>query len=150
MGKESRSATNEIEQDFIKRISQWDQIEVVQLAPPKKEFSSREEQQKAEMEIFSAKLATLKGFQVVLLHETGKLQTSEEFSRLISNSRQSSESLCFVIGGASGFAKELLAVSHYKKLSLSPMTFPHHVARLLLIEQIYRAFTIIAGHPYHK
>jgi 23S rRNA (pseudouridine1915-N3)-methyltransferase len=150
MGKESRSSTNEIEHDFSKRVSQWGQIELVQLTPPKKEFSSREEQQKAEMEIFSAKLATMKGFQIVLLHETGKQYTSEQFSHLISTSRQQAESLCFVIGGASGFAKEMLAISHYRKMSLSPMTFPHHIARLLLVEQIYRAFTIIAGHPYHK
>ena len=60
-----------------------------------------------------------------------------------------SQQLVFVIGGANGIAPEIKSLAH-SLLSLSPMTFPHEIARLLLVEQIYRATTIIKGGPYHR
>ncbi|HGY5531845.1 MAG: 23S rRNA (pseudouridine(1915)-N(3))-methyltransferase RlmH [Prochlorococcus sp.] len=60
-----------------------------------------------------------------------------------------SERLAFVIGGADGLSKELKASSHWQ-LSLSPMTFPHELARLLLVEQLYRAQSILQNSSYHR
>ena len=72
------------------------------------------------------------------------------FSKLISNFGLRGESdLTFVLGGANGIAPEILQKSSLK-LSLGKMTLPHLLARVILIEQIYRAETIISGHPYHR
>jgi 23S rRNA (pseudouridine1915-N3)-methyltransferase len=85
---------------------------------------------------------------IVLMMEKGKQFTSVDFSKWLSgiNDRQS---VVFVIGGAAGHGEEAIKRAHFK-LSLSELTYPHKLARLLLIEQIYRAQTIAAGHPYNK
>lgn len=85
---------------------------------------------------------------IVLMMEKGKQFTSVDFSRWLSNISDR-QSVVFVIGGASGHGEEVIKRAHFK-LSLSELTYPHKLARLLLVEQIYRAQTIAAGHPYNK
>jgi 23S rRNA (pseudouridine1915-N3)-methyltransferase len=88
-----------------------------------------------------------------LLTEKGKLYDSREFSSLIAQKNEQKNQLVFLIGGAAGHGQNLLEYLKTKDmspLSLSPLTFPHRLARLILIEQLYRASTIQAGHPYHK
>lgn len=149
IGKESRSPFGDAEQEILKRLTQWTKVEYLQVNS-NKEFPSAEELMNAERKLIETKLEQLKGFSVVLLHEEGKEYTSKEFSKFVSNAYENSESLCFVIGGAFGLSRELIKDPRFKKISLSKMTYPHHVARFLLTEQIYRAFTIFTGHPYHK
>ncbi len=87
--------------------------------------------------------------QVVLLDVAGRSLTSEEFADFIEKRGvYGAKTLIFVVGGAYGFSEEVYERADYK-LSLSPMTFSHQLARLLFIEQLYRAFTIIRGEPYH-
>ena len=83
----------------------------------------------------------------VMLMEQGETLTSIGFSERLRN--LGSQRLAFVIGGADGLTAELKALAHWK-LSLSPMTFPHELARLLLIEQLFRAQAIQQGSPYHR
>ena len=83
----------------------------------------------------------------VMLMEQGETLTSISFAERLSN--LGSQRLAFVIGGADGLTAELKALAHWK-LSLSPMTFPHELARLLLIEQLFRAQAIQQGSPYHR
>ena len=83
----------------------------------------------------------------VMLMEQGETLTSISFAERLSN--LGSQRLAFVIGGADGLTAELKALAHWK-LSLSPMTFPHELARLLLIEQLFRAQSIQQGSPYHR
>ena len=83
----------------------------------------------------------------VMLMEQGETLTSICFSERLHN--LGSQRLAFVIGGADGFTAELKNLAHWK-LSLSPMTFPHELARLLLIEQLFRAQAIQQGSPYHR
>ena len=85
---------------------------------------------------------------IVLLMEKGKQFTSPDFSKWLFEKNQS-QKIIFIIGGASGHGEEILKIGNFK-LSLSEMTFPHKLARLLFVEQIYRAVTIKDGHPYHK
>jgi len=80
-----------------------------------------------------------------LLDPAGDLLVSEKFSDLISVPE---EKLTFIIAGAEGFTDDVK--NAMKRISLSPMTFTHEMAQLLLIEQIYRAYTIKKGIPYHK
>ena len=95
-----------------------------------------------------AVLAALQpGEQLVVLAEEGQTFASPAFAERLEGS--GSERLVFVIGGAEGIDPALKARASWK-LSLSPMTFPHELARLLLLEQLYRALTIQQGGPYHK
>lgn len=86
----------------------------------------------------------------VALDERGKVLSSEAFARLIRGRRDAgAPALAFLIGGADGHGQALLDAAEMR-LSLGPMTLPHGLARLVLVEQLYRAATIIAGHPYHR
>ena len=82
---------------------------------------------------------------VSLLHSEGSQVDSVQFSRFLEERRQSGRDLCFVIGGP--FGLELEQVDH--RLSLGPMTLPHQLARVVLLEQLYRAHKILAREPYH-
>lgn len=83
----------------------------------------------------------------VLLMEQAKTLSSAEFAFRLES--LGSERLAFVIGGADGLTDDLKASARWQ-LSLSPMTFPHELARLLLLEQLYRAQAILQGSPYHR
>jgi 23S rRNA (pseudouridine1915-N3)-methyltransferase len=80
----------------------------------------------------------------------GHALSSEAFASLLARFRdQGTEGLAFLIGGADGLSAEVVARAA-KALSLGPMTLPHGLARIVLAEQIYRAMTILSGHPYHR
>jgi 23S rRNA (pseudouridine1915-N3)-methyltransferase len=86
---------------------------------------------------------------IVLLDERGKEYRTIEFAEwLRKKSMVSVKRIVFVIGGPWGFSKEVIE-SASETLSLSKMTFPHQMVRLLFVEQLYRAFTVIKGEPYH-
>lgn len=86
---------------------------------------------------------------LTLLDVKGKLLNSEDFSKFINKQQLSGKkSLTFVIGGAYGFSEEVYNRADYK-ISLSPMTFSHQLVRLVFAEQLYRAYTILKGEPYH-
>ncbi len=88
--------------------------------------------------------------QLVLLDERGTLMNTSEFAADISVRRDDGvKSIGFAIGPAEGWSDEDRAKAH-RTLSLSPLTFPFQMTRLILIEQIYRAYTLIRGLPYHK
>jgi 23S rRNA (pseudouridine1915-N3)-methyltransferase len=86
----------------------------------------------------------------VLLDAAGKQFTSQQFARWLGDLRDRGvREIVFLCGGAEGFPEELRAIAK-QKLSLSTLTMPHEFARVVLAEQIYRAFAILAGHPYPK
>tara|TARA_B100000965_G_scaffold395202_1_gene408399 strand:- start:3397 stop:3834 length:438 start_codon:yes stop_codon:yes gene_type:complete len=84
---------------------------------------------------------------LVTLNENGQCLTSRQLATKLTGSQN--QNISFVIGGANGLTPSLNRSSSWQ-LSLSPLTFPHEIARLLLIEQLYRAKTITQGGPYHK
>ena len=86
---------------------------------------------------------------MVCLDRTGQRLTSEAFARWLSSQVERSANLAFVIGGAYGLDPEFKRKS-VSTLSLSPMTFPHDLVRLVFVEQLYRALSILSNHPYHK
>jgi 23S rRNA (pseudouridine1915-N3)-methyltransferase len=82
---------------------------------------------------------------VSLLDSRGKTYTSEAFAGWLEERRQAGRDVCFVIGGA--FGTDLPHADH--RLSFGPLTLPHMLARVILLEQLYRAHKILAGEPYH-
>lgn len=82
---------------------------------------------------------------VSLMDSGGKQMDSEAFAEFIEERRQQGRDVCFVIGGP--FGSKVDRVDH--RLSFGPMTLPHQLARVVLLEQIYRAHKILAGEPYH-
>jgi 23S rRNA (pseudouridine1915-N3)-methyltransferase len=82
---------------------------------------------------------------ISLLHRDGEMLDSIAFSRFLEDRRQSGRDLCFVIGGPYGL--DLDEVDH--RLSLGTITLPHQLARVVLLEQLYRGHKILAGEPYH-
>lgn len=135
----------QITQKYLKQIT-WG-IELIDIKP-NKSFSLQEEQKNYEAELLLKKLdrKTLKN--IICLDERGKQQTSIEFSNTINNFLPYGQ-INFLIGGAFGLASKIKERSDFI-LSLSRMTFPHKFAKLILIEQIYRAYQILNNHPYHK
>jgi 23S rRNA (pseudouridine1915-N3)-methyltransferase len=88
--------------------------------------------------------------QLVALHRQGKMWSSEELARALDTANlQGISGYSFVIGGAFGLSDQVLERARFR-LSLSTLTFPHELARLILAEQLYRAGTINRGEPYHK
>nr|WP_321980922.1 23S rRNA (pseudouridine(1915)-N(3))-methyltransferase RlmH [uncultured Cohaesibacter sp.] len=87
---------------------------------------------------------------IVALDEHGKNMSSEDFAKLIDRERnQGTPAMAFCLGGPDGHGQQLLGAAN-AKLALGAMTWPHQIARILLSEQIYRAMTILSGHPYHR
>lgn len=87
---------------------------------------------------------------IIALDVQGETRSSEALAALLSELAVKGQShICFIIGGALGLHSSILASADLR-LSFSPMTFPHQLVRLMLVEQIYRAFTIIRGEAYHK
>jgi 23S rRNA (pseudouridine1915-N3)-methyltransferase len=87
-------------------------------------------------------------YKLVLLDSRGKQLSSEEFAEFIEREHLSAMPLLFAIGDSDGFSQEARLGAGFT-LSLGKMTLPHELARVVLVEQIYRAFTILKNHPYH-
>ena len=95
-------------------------------------------------------LAALEGAYAIVLDERGRAMSSEAFAAMLARLAEEGHGrVAFVIGGAEGLDPCVRARADLL-LSLGPMTFPHRLVRLLLAEQLYRAGTILAGHPYHR
>ena len=118
---------------YLKRLPSLEIIEIKDNTQRKEEHAIKEIIRKNEI--------------LVTLNENGQSFTSKQLATKLLNSHN--QNITFVIGGALGLTSTLNN-SAYWQLSLSPLTFPHEIARLLLIEQLYRAKTIAQGGPYHK
>jgi 23S rRNA (pseudouridine1915-N3)-methyltransferase len=91
-----------------------------------------------------------KGAMAIALDERGKVYDSAGFARQLAAWRaQSGDNLAFIVGGAEGLAPAVLEKAA-ARLALGAMTWPHMLARAMLLEQLYRAHTILTGHPYHR
>ena len=133
---------------YIKRLEHYVPFEMKIIPDIKNRKTLTEEQQKkAEGELILSNINI--GDDLVLLDENGKTFSSVAFSKWIEKQMNiGSKRMIFVVGGPYGFSKEVYAKAKFK-ISLSEMTFSHQMIRLIFVEQLYRAFTIIKGEPYH-
>jgi 23S rRNA (pseudouridine1915-N3)-methyltransferase len=135
--------------DYLKRIERFAPVEWVEIKPVRirKGISDDMVRQK-EGEAILRKLNS--NDYIIVLDRTGKQYSSEDLAgRLNKLSMSVRGSVCFIIGGPVGLSGEIVKRADHV-LSLSKLTLTHEMCRLLLIEQIYRSFTIIKGHKYHK
>lgn len=133
---------------YIKRLEHYVPFEMKIIPDIKNRKTLTEDQQKkAEGELILSNINI--GDDLVLLDENGKTFSSVTFSQWIEKQMNiGSKRMIFVVGGPYGFSKEVYAKAKFK-ISLSEMTFSHQMIRLIFVEQLYRAFTIIKGEPYH-
>ncbi len=147
IGKEDAAEVTAAVQNYQNKIKFYIPYEVEAIPYLKNTKLSVEEQKKQEGQLFLKKLES-SDF-VVLLDEHGKEMTSVAFSQFLQQQMlRGTKRLVFLIGGAYGFSEEVYQRGNYK-ISLSQMTFPHILTRLIFAEQLYRAFTILKGEPYH-
>jgi len=132
IGKPRDQSANSMAEDYIQRCTHYARAEMREIQP-------------ARFDPWSKHPSARK----ILLDPAGKTQDSIQFTKLIAKAEQESRDLIFIIGGADG-----LPVNWRDRgdllLSLSPLTFPHEFARVILAEQLYRAFTTLRGHPYPR
>jgi 23S rRNA (pseudouridine1915-N3)-methyltransferase len=133
---------------YLKRLKHYSKIDIVEIPELKNTKALTQEQQKAKEAELILKKVSVTDF-VVLLDEKGIELTSEKFAAYLDKKAISSvNNLVFIVGGPYGFDPEVYARAN-DKMSLSRMTFSHQMVRLFFTEQLYRAFTIIKGEPYH-
>lgn len=135
LGKTHRPETRALLDDYVKRISRSCPIEI----------SEARDSEAAIKKLDADRAAT-----VVLLDAAGKTLDSKALAKWLAELRdRGTRELIFLCGDADGFPDTLRQRAHHK-LSLSPMTFSHELARVMLAEQLYRAFAILSGSPYPK
>lgn len=139
-------------QEYLKRLSSYAKVEIIELAdekaPENLSESEMEQVKQKEGERILAKISD--DTHVIALAINGKQKSSEELAKEIDSLATYGKSkVAFVIGGSLGLSSEVMKRSN-AALSFSKMTFPHQLMRLVLVEQIYRAFRIIRNEPYHK
>ncbi len=136
IGKTKEPAIQALTEDYLKRISRYAEVEGLALKDEAGVLAlARGERQKDRHKL-------------VLLDSRGKQLSSEELAAFHEREQVQALPLLFAIGGADGFSEEGRRQAGFV-LSLGRMTLPHELARVVLLEQIYRAFTIMKNHPYH-
>lgn len=133
---------------FASRLKHYVKFETTTLElPPKQRSADGDLVKKAEAVLLLKKIQPTD--YLILLDEKGESFSSRQFAAKLQKLGNTHASCVFVIGGAFGFSDEVYARAN-AKLSLSAMTFSHQLIRVLFLEQLYRAFTIIKGEPYHN
>ncbi len=133
---------------YENRIKKYARFSITTVKESTEKTIPPKEKNKKESSAILAKINTQDW--VILLDVKGKLQSSESLAKTLEERQlyQSKQPIVFVIGGAYGFSEKLYQRAN-QKLSLSPCTFSHQIIRILFLEQLYRAFTIIHNEPYH-
>jgi len=134
--------------EYVKRLNRYINFDIEVIPDIKKNKSlSIDLQKNQEGELILSR--NLQGKELHLFDEKGKMFTSREFAGFLEKKMASGlKELILVVGGPYGFSSKVYEVSN-SKISLSKLTFSHQMVRLMCIEQIYRAFTILKGEPYH-
>ncbi len=135
-------------EEYTKRFTDGVQLKLIEL-PLIRRHKAADIQRIMEKEANLIKDAIPTGSYVVALAIAGKTFSSEQLASRISQLQQANSHLCLLIGGPEGLTEKTLAACH-EQWSLSKLTLPHPLARIFLIETLYRACAIINNHPYHK
>lgn len=148
IGGRPRSWVSDAWEQYARRLPPAWRIELVEVAGARRSARQPDAEVKA-AEADKLRAALRADERVVALDERGRLLDSERFAARLSGWTDEGRDVAFVIGGADGLDADFLAAADFR-WSLSPLTLPHEMVRAVLAEQLYRASTIIAGHPYHR
>ena len=148
VGKTEEAYLKDGIEKYVKRLKHYTRLIIVEIDELKNTKALTPDQQKAkEAELILKKISPLD--HVILLDENGTELSSQQFAACVNKKALGSVSnVVFVVGGPYGFDQSVYERAN-DKLSLSAMTFSHQMVRLFFVEQLYRAFTIIKGEPYH-
>tara|TARA_B110000259_G_scaffold183751_1_gene229506 strand:+ start:5573 stop:6040 length:468 start_codon:yes stop_codon:yes gene_type:complete len=146
IGKINNSPYKEIFDLYQKRIKWKINIKELEIKENSKNLSERIVKEKEE-KLLLENLPD--NYILICLDSGGNILSTENLSKIINDYRESSIKICFAIGGASGFGEKIKKKADHL-ISFGKITLPHLMARCVLIEQIYRSFTISSNHPYHK
>jgi 23S rRNA (pseudouridine1915-N3)-methyltransferase len=133
-------------QEYARRLAHYCRFELVELPEAKK---ARDAAQAIALEAESILGRVKEGETLIALDERGRPLTSRGLAELLARLSSSGRDVAFVVGGAEGLGEEVRRRAALV-LSLSAMTLPHRLARLVVAEQLYRAFTLLKGEPYHR
>ena len=147
VGKDRSGLFEPAVREYASRLAHYTRFELVELPEASGRKLKAGDAKTAEAEAILARRKPQDW--VVALDERGKQLDSVELSRYLAKAQTGSKDLLFVIGGDEGLDDSVRQAAHLT-LSLSRMTLPHRLARVVLVEQLYRAFTILKGEPYHK
>ena len=152
VGKLKEKFYTEAAAEYVKRLGRFCKIEILELAEERLPEDPSPAQIEAalfkEGEAIKAKLPPSAA--IIAMCVEGKTMSSEALAKLMAQGANQGQShLVFLIGGSFGLHPSVKALASVR-LSMSPMTFPHHLARVMLLEQIYRGYQINAGSKYHK
>ena len=151
LGKLKEKYLRDAQDEYAKRLSRYCKLDVVELTP----INLSEKPSQSEIDSALLKEAEMiekripDGSVVTALCVEGKANTSEQFAEFIDKNTNSGKNMCFIIGSSYGLSNQIKQRADVK-LSLSEMTFPHQLFRVMLLEQIYRGFKINEGSTYHK
>jgi 23S rRNA (pseudouridine1915-N3)-methyltransferase len=137
--------------DYAKRLPREMPLTLIELKPePRRDDpGSGASARLLEREALRIEAALPKGAMRVVLDETGKAVSTRELAQRMMQWREQGRDVAFVIGGADGAAARLKTAADWL-WSLSPLTLPHGLVRVILAEQLYRAVSILGNHPYHR
>ena len=147
VGKARNAALGEAIRDYETRAARYWTLDVHEVREERAAGMSLEKVKEREGIRLAEKVP--ERAQTVACEIGGKSLDSTQFAEFLQNAREQDRDLAFLIGGAFGLSSSV-AKRSTMKLSLAPWTLPHEIARLVLVEQIYRAGTIVRGEPYHK
>ncbi len=134
--------------DYLGRLARWQAIDLVEITPGERGRKSDPRQAMArESERLLA--AVPQGAWVIALDERGQSWSSEQLSQRLQSWRNQGRDVAMLVGGPDGHAPEVIERAD-QRWSLSPLTLPHALVRVLLAEQIYRAASMLENHPYHR
>ncbi len=135
--------------DYLARFPSDFKVELKALKAEARSGQTQDPRRALAAEAARIRSALPAGCTVVALDERGKDWTTQQLAQQLSRWRDASEPVAFVIGGPDGLDETIKRAAQLQ-LRLSSMTLPHALARVLLAEQLYRAWSILAGHPYHR
>ena len=135
-------------EEYTKRMPRECAVELKEIAPAHRSKSGKADKYKAD-EAKRILAAMPKGAHLVALDERGKPWTTRALSQQLDGWMGQGQDVALIVGGPDGLDRSLMQQAQ-QKWSLSPLTLPHPMVRVLLAEQLYRAWTILQGHPYHR
>lgn len=152
VGKLKERYLLEAQREYLKRLQPYAKMQITEVPDESiaEGSSPATVQQALDREAARLTKHLREGMFMIALDREGREQSSEELAANLENlTVRGNSHLAFILGGSEGLSAKLLASSHWR-LSFSQLTFPHQLARIILLEQIYRTFRIRRGEPYHK